>query len=58
MGRQIASVVADRHCDHGVDLRLGGQVAEITARTARPPASDWYRPVRPGHGVRRLRRTR
>jgi 3-phenylpropionate/trans-cinnamate dioxygenase ferredoxin reductase subunit len=29
MGRQIASVFADLHRGHGVDLRLGAQVAEI-----------------------------
>ena len=29
MGRQIAPVFADLHRDHGVDLRLGTQVAEI-----------------------------
>ena len=30
LGPQVAPVFADLHRDHGVDLRLGVQVAEIT----------------------------
>jgi 3-phenylpropionate/trans-cinnamate dioxygenase ferredoxin reductase component len=31
LGREVAQVFADLHRDHGVDLRFGVQVAEITA---------------------------
>lgn len=31
LGREAAQVFADLHTDHGVDLRFGAQVAEITA---------------------------
>jgi 3-phenylpropionate/trans-cinnamate dioxygenase ferredoxin reductase subunit len=31
LGREAAQVFADLHRDHGVDLRFGAQVAEITA---------------------------
>ncbi|MGW1025634.1 NAD(P)/FAD-dependent oxidoreductase [Streptomyces sp. NPDC002577] len=30
LGREVAQVFADLHTDHGVDLRFGAQVAEIT----------------------------
>ena len=35
LGRQIAQVFADLHREHGVDLRLGAQLAEITVTDGR-----------------------
>ena len=34
LGREMATVFADLHREHGVDLRLGVSLAEITSRTA------------------------
>ncbi|MCX4718234.1 NAD(P)/FAD-dependent oxidoreductase [Streptomyces virginiae] len=35
LGREVAQVFADLHTDHGVDLRFGVQVAEITGADGR-----------------------
>ncbi|WP_329312136.1 FAD-dependent oxidoreductase [Streptomyces sp. NBC_01278] len=35
LGREVAQVFADLHTDHGVDLRFGVQVAEITGAAGR-----------------------
>jgi 3-phenylpropionate/trans-cinnamate dioxygenase ferredoxin reductase component len=35
LGREVAQIFADLHRDHGVDLRLGVQVAEITGAGGR-----------------------
>lgn len=35
LGREVSQIFADLHTDHGVDLRFGVQVAEITANGSR-----------------------
>jgi len=35
LGREVAQIFADLHTDHGVDLRFGAQVAEITGADGR-----------------------
>ena len=57
LGAEVATVFADLHRDHGVDLRLGVQVAELAAADGavdrRPARRRQRRRGRPGAGRRR-----
>ncbi len=55
LGREVAEAFAALHREHGVDLRFGVQVAEITGSGGRPTASGWptavtSRPMRSSSG--------